>query len=181
MFRFGHRISKDIDIFTSDAQALSFITPRLNETAEREASDDEEQANAIKLILPAGDIDFIVAGQVTQLGPTETLDFDGRAILLEPTAEILAKKRLYRADGFKARDVFDMAACIALDPAAAVQALSATRRTRQVLRQRLATMRSLPQEELTRDIAMTESGRAYVGGMLDAVMKMVADVDARPG
>ena len=34
MFRFGHRISKDIDIFTYDAQALGLLSPRLNEIAE---------------------------------------------------------------------------------------------------------------------------------------------------
>ena len=35
MLRFDHRLSKDIDIFTHDAQALSFITPRLNAVSER--------------------------------------------------------------------------------------------------------------------------------------------------
>jgi hypothetical protein len=64
MIRFDHRISKDIDIFTYDAQALSFISPRVNEVAAREAVDYEEQANAVKLVLRDGDVDFIVAGPV---------------------------------------------------------------------------------------------------------------------
>nr|WP_294543138.1 nucleotidyl transferase AbiEii/AbiGii toxin family protein [uncultured Rhodopila sp.] len=55
MFRFDHRISKDLDIFTHDAQALSFISPRLNEVAAQEAVDYEEQANAVKLVLRDGD------------------------------------------------------------------------------------------------------------------------------
>ena len=32
MFRFEHRLSKDIDFFTHDAQWLSLLTPRLNDT-----------------------------------------------------------------------------------------------------------------------------------------------------
>ena len=33
MFRFDHRISGDIDLFTNDAQALGYISPRLNDVA----------------------------------------------------------------------------------------------------------------------------------------------------
>ena len=28
MFRFGHRVSKDIDVFIDDAQALAYLSPR---------------------------------------------------------------------------------------------------------------------------------------------------------
>jgi hypothetical protein len=33
MFRCGHRLSKDIDIFVPDPQYLGFVTPRLSDTA----------------------------------------------------------------------------------------------------------------------------------------------------
>ena len=67
MFRFGHRISKDIDVFFYDAQfydaqfydaqfydaqALSFIMPRLNDVSERLSIVCEEQSNAVKLCCP---------------------------------------------------------------------------------------------------------------------------------
>lgn len=34
MLRYGHRFSKDIDIFVPDPQSLGFVTPRLSEVAE---------------------------------------------------------------------------------------------------------------------------------------------------
>jgi len=39
MLRFEHRLSKDIDLFGYDAQWLSFLSPRLNETAAAMATD----------------------------------------------------------------------------------------------------------------------------------------------
>lgn len=73
MFRFDHRISKDIGIFTYDAQALSFISPRLNEVAAQELLSYDEQANAVKLVLPDGDVDFIVAAPVIPGAVCETI------------------------------------------------------------------------------------------------------------
>ena len=61
MFRFDHRVSKHIDIFTYDAQALSFSSPRLNKVAARGSLTYEDQANTLKLELPDGDVNFIVA------------------------------------------------------------------------------------------------------------------------
>lgn len=109
MFRFDHRISKDIDIFTYDAQALGFLTPRRNPVAEQVAASYEEHANVVKLLLPEGDIDFIVATPMIPSALVETIQVGGRPITLDATSEILAKKLRYRADSFKARDVFDMA------------------------------------------------------------------------
>jgi hypothetical protein len=67
---------------------------------------------------------------------------------LEATAEILAKNLLYRADSSKARDAFDMSAALAIDPAAAIEALQATERTRPTLLRRLAAMRTLSEDIL---------------------------------
>jgi hypothetical protein len=177
MFRFDHRISKDIDIFTYDAQALSFITPRLNELAGALSSDYEEHANTIKLLLPDGDIDFIVASPVMPDAQAEMIDVDGRLVVTEATAEILAKKLLYRADSFKPRDVFDMAVALALDPAAARQALRATQRTRSALLRRLAAMQTVPAEDLLAGIILTDSGRAHVDGMLESLQQAIANID----
>jgi hypothetical protein len=33
MLRYGHRFSKDIDIFVPDPQSLGFVTPRLSDVA----------------------------------------------------------------------------------------------------------------------------------------------------
>lgn len=178
MLRFDHRVSKDIDVFTYDAQAIGFVTPRLNEVAEQVAVEYEEQSNFVKLQLREGDIDFIVAGPVIPDAPTEMLAVDGTEVPLEATSEILAKKLLYRADGFKARDLFDMSAALDLDRPSAVAALEATWRTRPALLRRLAAMAAVPDEELAAGIVVTEGGMRHVPGMVDKLRQTVAEVDA---
>lgn len=110
MMRMHHRLSNDIDLFLHDAQWLARLTPRLNDLAAEMARDYSEQANSVKLVLAQGDIDFVVAGSVTGVEPTETLDFGGRNVMLEATEEILAKKLFFRAALLKPRDVFDLVA-----------------------------------------------------------------------
>ena len=149
MFRFSHRISKDIDIFTHDAQALGLLSPRLNEIAEHESPlGYQEQANALKLLLPDGDVDFIVAAPVIPDAPCEAMVYEGRTVMLDASSEILAKKLLYRADAFKSRDVFDMSAALALDRPSVVAALRATRPARPALLRRLTTMLAVPEDDL---------------------------------
>ncbi len=60
MQRIGHRRSKDIDLFVPDPQYLGYLNPRLSDVAERITADDEENAEFIKLFLPAGEIDIVV-------------------------------------------------------------------------------------------------------------------------
>lgn len=62
-----HRFSKDIDIFVSDAQLLNYFSPRMNGTLGD--SDYDEQMNFIKVWLPDGEIDFILARNITNLPP----------------------------------------------------------------------------------------------------------------
>ena len=177
MLRFDHRISKDIDIFTYDAQALSYLSPRLNQVAEQEVRDYEEQPNAVKLTLARGSIDFIVAGPVIPGAEVEVRVLEGRAVTLDATSEILAKKLMYRAEGFKARDVFDMAAALALDRPSAMAALQATARTRAALLTRLKRMKDVPLGDLLAGIVLTDAGRDYAPGMVDALLAAVSEVD----
>lgn len=180
MLRFDHRFSKDIDIFTYDAQALGFISPRLNDTAASETQHYQEQANALKLLLPQGDIDFIVAAPVIPDAPCEPLDIDGRTVKLEATAEILAKKLAYRAESLKARDAFDLAAALRLDRDSALQALRATVHTRPALLTRLNAMAIAPAEDLAKDLLITPSGRSHLPGMVETLLQAVAEVDGTP-
>ena len=102
MLRFRHRLSKDIDWFGYDAQWLSLLTPRLNETAAGIAQDYAEQANAIKITTAQGDIDFIIAADVARPVKREVRVVEGRELALDPTYEILAKKLFYRAASLEA-------------------------------------------------------------------------------
>ena len=51
MLRYGHRLSKDIDIFVPDPQSLGYVTPRLSDVAAQITADYEESAQSIKLTL----------------------------------------------------------------------------------------------------------------------------------
>jgi hypothetical protein len=62
MLRFDHRLSKDIDLFVPDPQYLGYVNPRLGGPAEDLTADYEENAQFIKLQLPAGEIDDVVVG-----------------------------------------------------------------------------------------------------------------------
>ncbi len=166
MMRLHHRLSKDIDLFLHDAQWLGFLTPRLNEQVT--ARSYSEQANSVKLVLDEGDIDFVVAGSVTGVAPTEFLDHDGWRLPLESSDEILAKKLYFRAGLLKPRDAFDLVATHRVEPDAARRAVaaSAPRRSEQV--RRLQVLASLPRESQFGDIVL-------LGGFADLLPTLFAD------
>lgn len=115
MLRIAHRQSKDIDLFVPDPQYLGYINPRLSEAAENITTDYEEAAEYIKLFLPKGEIDVIVGASLTD-APYETVDYRGRTIRVETSAEIIAKKMWHRGDRAKGRDLFDLCAVAAAEP-----------------------------------------------------------------
>ena len=117
MLRIGHRMSKDIDLFVPDPQALGWVNPRLSEAAEGVSTDYEENAEWIKLFLPAGEID-IVAGATLTAHPFEVVRYLGHDLKLETCAEIVAKKMWHRGDRAKARDLYDLCAVADAEPAA---------------------------------------------------------------
>jgi hypothetical protein len=66
---FGHRFSRDLDIFVSDPQVLLFLTPRTNDAAEQICDNRGsyvEASNFIKFVTPDGEIDFNVAPHLTK-------------------------------------------------------------------------------------------------------------------
>jgi hypothetical protein len=115
MRRYHHRISKDVDIFVPDPQWLGYLTPRLNAAAEEKTGEYVEQAGFLKLYLPQGELDFIVATPLTP-SPWQPETILGRSILVESPAEIVAKKLEHRGPELKARDLFDIATVIEREP-----------------------------------------------------------------
>ena len=144
MLRFQHRLSRDIDLFIDDVQWIGILTPRLNDYTAALAADYLEQANSLKLILPQGDIDLIAASAVLRDELREELDFEGEVVRLESTAEIIAKKLLFRAASLRPRDLFDLATAIELDPPSAARAVAAAAAQRAVLLRRIAELSNLP-------------------------------------
>jgi predicted nucleotidyltransferase component of viral defense system len=122
MFRYQHRLSKDIDIFVPDPQYLSFVTPRLSDVAAA-ISDQyvEDQSSYVKLIRPEGEIDFVASPNLTD-SPFEMWHIDGHHIRVETAAEIVAKKLWHRGDRTTARDLFDLSLVIEREPEALIKA-----------------------------------------------------------
>ncbi|MCG5074020.1 nucleotidyl transferase AbiEii/AbiGii toxin family protein [Paraburkholderia sp. RG36] len=111
MLRYGHRLSKDVDIFVPNPQYLGYVNPRINETASEITTDYDEHAGFVKLILPEGEIDFVVSQNLTAPGYDEWVLMD-QPVKVETAAEIVAKKMWYRGDRPTARDLFDLSLVI---------------------------------------------------------------------
>ncbi len=118
MFKYRHRLSRDVDIFITDAQYLTALSPRLNDKVEDLTAHYREDSRHVKLIFDGlGEVDFVAAPRLV-VNSTQAATIRGRNVLLDKAEEIIAKKCFYRADGFTARDVFDMAVFLTKDPAA---------------------------------------------------------------
>ncbi len=114
MLRYGHRLSKDIDIFVPDPQYLGYVSPRLSDVAAEVSEDYVEASGYVKLIRPEGEIDFVAASNLTNL-PFEIWHLLGREVKVETSAEIVAKKLWHRGHTATARDLFDLALVIEKD------------------------------------------------------------------
>jgi hypothetical protein len=104
MLALRHRLSDDIDLFIRDPQWIAYITPRLNDEVGALAQSYDEASDFLKLRHPAGEIDFIV--RMSLLGePPQRSELC--AFMLEPVAEVLAKKLFYRGWALTPRDLYD--------------------------------------------------------------------------
>ncbi|HVR54938.1 MAG: hypothetical protein DI587_03645 [Variovorax paradoxus] len=130
MFRHRHRLSKDIDIFVPDPQYLGFVTPRLSDAAADLTQDYTEMAGSfVKLQFEEGEIDFVAAPNLLDAA-WETWDIGGRAVKVETSAEIIAKKMYHRGERATARDLFDLALVVEREPHALRAAAPFLRRHR---------------------------------------------------
>ena len=122
MFRYGHRLSKDIDIFVPDPQYLGYVTPRLSDTAASLTEDYTEMPGSfVKLQFEEGEVDFVAAPNLTDAA-WEWWHIQGRAVRVETAAEVIAKKMYHRGDRATARDLFDLSLVVEREPDALVKA-----------------------------------------------------------
>lgn len=117
MLRYGHRRSKDIDIFVPDPQYLGYVSPRLSEVAANISTDYVEGAGYVKLIRAEGEIDFVASANLTA-APFDSWRLQGRTVRVETASEIMAKKLWHRGDRVTARDLFDLSLVIEKEPEA---------------------------------------------------------------
>ena len=118
MFRYRHRMSKDIDIFVPNPQYLGFVSPRLSDVAADLTSDYIEQSGSfIKLQFEEGEVDFVASPNLLDTSLAwESWEIDGRTVKVETAAEIIAKKMYHRGDRATARDLFDLSLVIEREP-----------------------------------------------------------------
>jgi len=137
MRRHRHRFSKDIDIFIDNPEFLGYLTPRLSDVAESLTTDYVEDTEYIKLVLPNGEIDFVVAAPLTEryANPETIL---GHTFLVETSTEIVAKKIWHRGTTFTARDIFDLAMVSEHEPEALREIVPILRDRREAVLGRIA-------------------------------------------
>ena len=145
MRRYHHRLSKDIDIFVLDPQGLPYLSPRLNDVADSLTSDYVEQSEYLKLNFPEGEIDFVASAPLTK-SATVTETIFGRAVEVETSSEIIAKKVWHRGDRFTARDVFDLALVAEKEPEALREIRPILRDRREVIFNRIASQEAAQRE-----------------------------------
>lgn len=146
MLKYRHRYSRDVDIFVRDPQFIGHLTPRLSPTAEAVTDQYEEGGEFVKLRLAEGEIDFIGTGWLTAT-PFEPEPVMGRTVNVETPAEIIAKKVRYRAQSFKARDLFDLATVFEHAPEAIREIAPVMREYQPVLVERVEKNRNSLHEE----------------------------------
>ncbi len=106
MYYYNHRKSKDVDIFISNAQLLTMVSPRLNPKASKIADDYIETSEYVKIIIQDQEIDFICAPSLLELKPN-LVKIKGYELYIEQPEEIVAKKLYYRPESLKLRDIID--------------------------------------------------------------------------
>lgn len=179
MLNFQHRLSKDIDFFSYDAQWLTLLSPRLNDKSARIASSYSEQSSSLKLVTEKGDIDFIIAADVILPVHRQKKPVGARMIDFDPAAEILAKKLFYRAASFKPRDVYDLSAAIDLDPMSARLAVRAASPKREILNRRLEELSDIGDQALLKDILPYEGPLRHADHMVGKVMAFISSGGGR--
>lgn len=136
MLRHRHRRSAGVDLFVRDTRMVHCVSPRLNEAVGAFVVDYVEEPTAVRIYFPEGEVAFIACGLLTS-DPVRCEPIRGRPVLVETSAEILAKKLWHRAASFPARDMFDFAAVAALEPTALRGLGGVLRVNRAVLLERL--------------------------------------------
>jgi hypothetical protein len=116
MLHSGHRLSKDVDAFIDDPQYISLLSPRLGGEEIWACETFDETANYLKLVYSEGEVDFIVAGPITDIAAeSKTIDLSeiraeaSCVVDVEHPVETALKKLSYRGTLLKIRDVFDIA------------------------------------------------------------------------
>lgn len=185
----GHRFSYDIDAFLDSARLIQSLVPVTNAVTRTICWNDETKRpdyqyprHYLKLVVKnVGEIDFLGASPLLAQS-TSPFDFEGRTILRERPAEIIAKKIFHRGSTFKARDIFDLAGTYIALRDELLQASSSPFLTPEIysrVRFRIEARIGAFEEEVAEEVNPTDFGRSYIDGAcelaLDALHAMESD------
>jgi predicted nucleotidyltransferase component of viral defense system len=159
---YNHRRSKDVDIFLTNVQVITYLSPRLNAFSQRFAKEYSEQSNFLKLYFHYAEIDFIAAPHLTKNCFTlKTVSDDLPEIRVETAEEICIKKLFYRAETLKIRDIFDIAAVIRDDEKKLLNHIEVFKGKTDILSARFALAKSRYYDEVDKldilDLELKES------------------------
>jgi len=138
MRRFGHRFSRDIDLFVPDPQYLGYLDPELNDAVEALTPRHLKAANFLRLYFDEGEVDFIAAAPVTDKPRIVERVLD-RDVQVDTSIEIVGKKIQYRAAEFTARDMFDLSFMAEQEPGQLSKLGRVIRQRRETILARLAS------------------------------------------
>lgn len=172
MLEFSHRTSRDVDIFLHDPQVLTHLSPRLNERAEAIARDHVEASNFVKLTCEQGEIDFIVAPELTGRPHTQR-EVGSRCIIVERPVEIVVKKAFYRTAELRIRDLFDLAVVIDRQGVELEQNAGVLRPKRDMLMARVETLIPRYVARAAAEIDVLAGGKPYLVRAPDLVREFL--------
>ena len=159
----GHRISYDIDIFVDSSRTLKDLAPNRNPAVHAllAGGSYEYPGNYLKLRLPSGEIDVIVAAPRTT-DPTRPWTFAGETIQIDTPWETAIKKMFFRPSQFLIRDVFDLAVVVDRDPEELAAALPEIDDRIDRLVDRIDLLRPVYAERVVGEVNPTKVGRPYL-------------------
>ena len=182
MIQIGHRESHDIDIFLDDPQLLGFIDPSRSRLR-LDLAPSDYQGDGLRFQKFAfenvGEIDFIVAGTLTQM-PFDIREVEGRAVRLETVPEIIAKKVYYRGSEARPRDIFDIAAAARSQLEPIVNALRAFPDQVSRTRERLEKLNPEFVDRAIADLMIMSDFQASAADSLDTALAVLDEALSAP-
>lgn len=182
IYYFQHRLSFDIDLFLTDQQYLSYLSPKhwIEETSNFDAKHYIDTHNHIGVVSANNiKVDILVdASSNSQLIDTskEIFSFD---IRVESIEDILAKKIVFRKKDNKARDIFDIAVAISKNDNIIDNLLSNERITKVDLEILLNSLENINMQKYQIDIELVEPISQYIALANQAPKFIIENIRSR--
>ena len=182
MLQIGHRESDDIDIFLDDHQVLPYLDPARQSFAFAIAPSDYlgDGTGFQKIVFDdAGEIDFIVCPHVTPQVARQ-VELEGRQIMLETVAEIIAQKIFYRGPNIAPRDIFDVAAASTHHRREIVRALAAHKQKTEAALAQISRSDERFITDVITELRITPAFRHMAGNAVDVATELLQEVLTAP-